>query len=245
MLRAMTIAMTRTIALLAFLPLLAVTTPASAQGSPANSDQAELPAYLQCVPYARETSGVQIYGDAHTWWDQADGRYSRGNRPKKGAVMAFAANGSMQLGHVATVSRVIDKRTVLLDHANWSPINGRRGQVERDVRAIDVSAANDWSEVRVWYAPIGGVGTTAWPVHGFIYGKGYAPRTKRAPHRMARNAHRAVRASVSPKFASAFAATPVARKRTARRSAAKPAPVVRMARNSAPDPLDAVVSRYD
>ncbi len=243
--RALTLAMTRTIALLAFLPLLTVTTPASARGSQVIWDQAELPAYLQCVPYARETSGVQIYGDAHTWWDQADGRYSRGNRPKKGAVMAFAANGSMQLGHVATVSRVIDKRTVLLDHANWSPINGRRGQVERDVRAIDVSSGNDWSEVRVWYAPIGGIGTTVWPVHGFIYGKGYAPRTTRRPHRMAHNAHRAVRASVSPKFASAFSAPRGSKTRAKHRSAPNPAPVVRTARSSAPDPLDAVVSRYE
>jgi hypothetical protein len=35
---------------------------------------AELPAYLQCVPYARQVSGIQIYGDAWTWWDQAAGR---------------------------------------------------------------------------------------------------------------------------------------------------------------------------
>ncbi|MFN7053646.1 MAG: hypothetical protein ACK4NH_16130, partial [Gemmobacter sp.] len=56
-----------------------------------------------------------------------------------------------------------------LRHANWSPIDGRRGQIEDDVRAVDVSEANDWSEVRVWYAPIGNLGTTAWPVNGFIY----------------------------------------------------------------------------
>lgn len=131
----------------------------------------ELPAYLQCVPYARQLSGVQIYGDAHTWWDQAAGRYERGDEPRVGAVMAFIPHGNMRLGHVATVSRVIDSRTVLLDHANWSPINGRRGQIERNVKAIDVSPANDWSEVRVWYDPIHAIGTTAWPIHGFIYGK--------------------------------------------------------------------------
>ena len=129
----------------------------------------ELAPYLQCVPYARERTGLQIYGDAHTWWDQAEGRYKRGFRPKIGAVMAFRPTSSMALGHVAAVSRVIDSRTVLLDHANWSPINGRRGQIERDVRAIDVSPANDWSQVRVWYAPLGDLGTTAWSVAGFIY----------------------------------------------------------------------------
>ena len=75
----------------------------------------------------------------------------------------------MTLGHVAMVSKVIDRRTVLLRHANWSPIDGRRGQIEMDVRAVDVSPNNDWSEVRVWYAPIGDLGTTHWPVNGFIY----------------------------------------------------------------------------
>jgi hypothetical protein len=64
---------------------------------------------------------------------------------------------------------VIDSRTVLLRHANWSPIEGRRGQIEDNVEAVDVSPSNDWSEVRVWYAPINGLGATAWPVAGFIY----------------------------------------------------------------------------
>lgn len=131
----------------------------------------ELPPYLQCVPYARQLTGIQIYGDAHTWWQQAAGKYERGNRPKVGAVMAFQPHRNMQLGHVAAVSKVIDSRTVLLDHANWSPIDGRRGQIERDVKAVDVSPGNDWSQVRVWYAPQGGLGTSAWPVQGFIYGK--------------------------------------------------------------------------
>ena len=90
----------------------------------------ELPPYLQCVPYAREVSGIAIYGDAHTWWEQAAGRYDRGNKPRVGAVMAFVPHRNMRLGHVAAVSRVIDSRTVLLDHANWSPINGERGQIE-------------------------------------------------------------------------------------------------------------------
>ena len=137
--------------------------------SPAISGQAELAPYLQCVPYARQVSGIQIYGDARTWWDQAQGRYATGTVPKRGAVMTFRPHRSMELGHVAAVSRVIDSRTVLLDHANWSPIDGRRGQIERDVMAVDMSPANDWSAVRVWYHPLGGLGTTEWPVDGFIY----------------------------------------------------------------------------
>ncbi|WP_374530903.1 CHAP domain-containing protein, partial [Novosphingobium sp.] len=93
-----------------------------------------LPPYLQCVPYARQVTGISIYGDAHTWWDQAEGRYSRGYKPKVGAVMAFKPHGNSTLGHVAAVSRIVDSRTILIRHANWSPINGRRGQIEDNVR---------------------------------------------------------------------------------------------------------------
>lgn len=125
--------------------------------------------YLQCVPFARDLSGVQIYGDAHTWWRQAKGKYERGHSPQVGAVLSLKSHGAMELGHVAVVSRIIDSRNILLSHANWSVINGRRGQIERNVAAIDVSQDNDWSEVKVWYAPIGGIGTTAYPANGFIY----------------------------------------------------------------------------
>lgn len=143
---------------------------------------------LQCVPYARQVSGIQIYGDAHSWWQQADGRYAKGNRPVVGAVMAFKPYRSMQLGHVAAVSKVVDSRRVLLNHANWSPINGRRGQIERDVLAEDVSPGNDWSEVRVWFTPTGGLGTTRYPIHGFIYPQGRAPQTAPQPReQIARN----------------------------------------------------------
>jgi surface antigen len=126
---------------------------------------------LQCVPYARQTSGIIIHGNAKTWWSQAAGKYDRGSTPKVGAVMAFKAIRSMPIGHVATVSRIVSDREVLVDHANWSLINGRRGQIERGAKVIDVSAAGDWSQVRVWYAPSRGLGTTVYPLHGFIYNK--------------------------------------------------------------------------
>jgi surface antigen len=124
---------------------------------------------LQCVPYARALTGVEIRGDAHTWWSQAEGRYERGTRPKVGAVMAFVPHGNMRLGHVAAVRRIIDKRTLLISHANWSTIDGVRGHIEEDVMVVDASEANDWSRVRVWYTPNAALGTTEWPVRGFIY----------------------------------------------------------------------------
>lgn len=125
--------------------------------------------YWQCAMFARTFSGLQIYGDAWTWWDKAQGNYTRGTRPRIGAVMAFEPSARMRLGHVATVTGIEDARTITVTHANWSPINGTRGQIERDVRVRDVSQDNDWSQVRVWFAPLGDLGTTAWPVRGFIY----------------------------------------------------------------------------
>lgn len=126
---------------------------------------------LQCVPYARALSGVTIFGDAHTWWDQAAGKYARGNEPKVGAVLAFPPHGNMRLGHVAAVRDIVDDRTIIISHANWSTIGGVRGHIEENVRAVDVSEDNDWSRVRVWYTPNESLGSTEWPAHGFIYPK--------------------------------------------------------------------------
>ena len=105
----------------------------------------------QCVPFARAASGIQIYGDAWTWWDQAEGRYQRGDTPRVGAVAVFAKTARLPLGHVAVISRIVDGRVVMVTHANWSRQNGERGHAEQDVTLTDVSPDNDWSEVRVWY----------------------------------------------------------------------------------------------
>jgi len=126
---------------------------------------------LQCVPYARALTGVEIRGDAHTWWGQAKGRYTRGSRPKVGAVMAFRPYGAMKLGHIAAVRQIVDKRTIIISHANWSTIGGTRGHVEENIRVVDASEAGDWSRVRVWYTPNQALGGTRWPLHGFIYPK--------------------------------------------------------------------------
>lgn len=128
---------------------------------------------LQCVPYARQITGIRIFGDAHTWWGKARGRYARGQRPRVGAVMALKPHGNSRLGHVAAVSGILDSRTILLRHANWS----KPGLIENNVRAIDVSANNNWSKVRIWHGPSGSLGSSHWPLYGFIYGrKANAPR---------------------------------------------------------------------
>jgi len=161
--------------------IMAASVPASARSTfdtaDANGGSGELAPVLQCVPYAREVSGIQIYGDAHTWWGQADGRYKRGSRPRVGAVMAFEPHGNSVLGHVAAVSRIVDSRTVLIRHANWS----EPGLIEDDVRAVDVSPGNDWSEVRVWYGPNQALGANHWPLYGFIYNERAGRHSNRQP----------------------------------------------------------------
>lgn len=215
----------------------------------------ELPPYLQCVPYARELTGIQIYGDARSWWDQAAGRYQRGQQPRVGAVMAFQPHRTMTLGHVAAVSKIIDPRTVLISHSNWSPINGRRGQIERDVRAVDVSPDNDWSEVRVWYHPLQALGTSTWPVHGFIYGAKARNGSQPAP-RAERRLARLEAAPVAPPrssraFSQAFAdlgkppqTTPAVRVAAVRPVQRAPRPVAHPAPRPS-DPIRNAIALYE
>lgn len=133
--------------------------------------QARLLDYVgECVPFARAASGIQIFGDAWTWWDQAESRYTRGNTPRTGAVIVFARSARLPRGHVAVVSRIVERRVLMVTHANWSRVEGVRGHAEQDVTLTDVSPANDWSQVKVWYRDSAGLGSTVYPVNGFIYG---------------------------------------------------------------------------
>ena len=125
--------------------------------------------YWQCVPFARLISGIQIFGDAWTWWQQAQNKYETGFTPRAGAVLCFKPTARMKLGHVAVVSQVLTDRVVQITHANWSPIEGSRGKVEKDVTVIDVSPAGDWSQVKVWYDPNQDLGGSTYATHGFIY----------------------------------------------------------------------------
>ncbi|MBE7217601.1 MAG: CHAP domain-containing protein [Caulobacteraceae bacterium] len=123
----------------------------------------------QCAQFARLFTGIQIFGDAGTWWEKAVGKYARGFTPQAGSVLVFRPYGPMTRGHVAVVSQVLTDRIIQVTHANWSLINGRRGQVEKDVTVVDVSPGGDWSQVKVWYDPTNNLGTTVYPTYGFIY----------------------------------------------------------------------------
>jgi len=120
-------------------------------GGEAEARRASSNGGLQCVPFARSESGVQISGDARTWWSQAAGIYARGREPEFGSVLHFPGVRGMPLGHVAVVSGIVSDREVLIDHANWAGPGGRKGQVIRNMRVVDVSDRGDWSRVRVYY----------------------------------------------------------------------------------------------
>ncbi|WP_428484134.1 CHAP domain-containing protein [Rhodopila sp.] len=124
---------------------------------------------ISCVPYARQVSGIEVVGDAWTWWKKAAGAYARGDRPEAGSVLAFRANGRMHLGHVAVVKQIVNAREVIVDHANWSN-GGGRGEVSHNVAVVDVSEANNWSAVRVQLANRRDFGSI-YPTYGFIYNR--------------------------------------------------------------------------
>lgn len=130
----------------------------------------EEPSSWQCAPFARMFSGIQIFGDAWTWWEQALGKYARGFTPKAGSVLVFRASGAMPKGHVAVVNQVLTDRIIQVTHANWSPVEGKRGQIENNVTVVDVSPGGDWSQVKVWYRPSGDLGVRTYPTYGFVYG---------------------------------------------------------------------------
>ncbi len=120
---------------------------------------------LQCVPYARELSGIQIYGDANTWWVQASGRYPRSGTPSPGAVLVLRGYQTAARGHVAVVTAIVSERELRVDQANW--LNG--GEVTVRVPVLDVSANNDWSQVRVWHIPTAAWGARIYETQGFIH----------------------------------------------------------------------------
>lgn len=124
---------------------------------------------ISCVPYARSVTGMGIKGNAKDWWDNASGLYARGSSPESGAVMSFKGTRSMSLGHVAVVTRVVDSRTVEIDHANWRGPGASKGGVFKNIPVVDVSPNNDWTQVRVGLGHSGDFGGTVYPTNGFIY----------------------------------------------------------------------------
>lgn len=118
---------------------------------------------LTCAPFARSLTGIELHGDAADWWGEAPGRYQRSARPAVGAVLVFRRGRRLPSGHVSVVSRVLDARRILVVQANWE-----HDELDEDQLVVDVSARNDWTAVRVWYAPTGKIGTHIYATDGFI-----------------------------------------------------------------------------
>jgi surface antigen len=123
---------------------------------------------ISCVPYARQVTGMNISGNGRDWWYNAAGRYARSSRPEPGSILSFPSSGGMRAGHVAVVSRVINSRLIEIDHANWGGPGIRRGSVMQGVDVMDVSANNDWTQVRVQVGWSNDNFGRAYPTHGFI-----------------------------------------------------------------------------
>jgi hypothetical protein len=135
----------------------------SATGASARIEVADRP--LQCVPFARAESGIEIYGDAWTWWQAAKGHFRRDSIPRPGAVLVLGRSSYTSRGHLAVVTEVIGPREILVNHANWL----NKGNIHRMTPVRDVSPANDWSAVRVWYTPGRQLGRRTYPADGFIH----------------------------------------------------------------------------
>lgn len=120
---------------------------------------------LQCVPFARNASGIQIYGNANTWWVRAAGRYPRSSTPAPGSVLVMRGYNTNTRGHVAVVTQVESSRVIRVDQANWL----NNGEISVSVPVLDVSPNNDWSEVRVWHIPGGHWGGRVYQAQGFIH----------------------------------------------------------------------------
>jgi len=121
--------------------------------------------YSECVPYARNISGIAIWGDAVTWWAQAASRYVRSSRPAPGSVLVLRGYNDLTRGHVSFVRDAVSSRLLRIDHANWL----KGGEISLNVPVIDVSANNDWSQVRVWHIPGGYWGGRIYEAEGFIH----------------------------------------------------------------------------
>jgi surface antigen len=129
---------------------------------------------LQCVAFVREETGVQLRGNAATWWNEADGQYARGHAPEAGAVLSFRGAGRMRLGHVAVVRGVVNSREIDIDHAHWAGSG-----ILRDISVIDVSPDNDWTAVRVALRQGAKYGSV-YPTYGFIYDRSPDTRVQTA-----------------------------------------------------------------
>lgn len=122
----------------------------------------------QCVPYAREASGINLYGDAYTWWDSAENKYMRGHKPVPRSVLVLARTNRMTHGHLSVVKNIVNDRQINVTHTNWGNDWRTRRRVFESMRVEDVSPMNDWSSVKFWNFEENSFGFP-YKAMGFIY----------------------------------------------------------------------------
>lgn len=117
---------------------------------PANAPVSYMDSAEQCVPYARRISGIDLYGDAYSWWDSARPRYRCGQTPQVGAAFILASTAKMPEGHVAVVTGIADSRHITVTHSNWGNNRGRRKILYHAMPVEDISPDNNWTRVKFW-----------------------------------------------------------------------------------------------
>lgn len=122
----------------------------------------------ECVPYARRVSDIEIYGDAHTWWQQAQGKYMRGHVPAPGAVLVLARTARLPRGHLAVVTDYMNPREIMVTQTNWGNSYFTRRVTYERLKAQDASPGNDWTKIRFWNHEHQAYGSS-YPAYGFIY----------------------------------------------------------------------------
>jgi surface antigen len=168
----MTVKFYRPVILLTVLALSACSSNSNTKYAPDVVDSGPMPAPIQCVPFVRELSGINIHGDAYTWWDQAaEQGYQRGQAPQLNAVLVLAKSSRLSLGHVAMVRRIDGPRKIEVTHANWGMDEYTRRLVHDSMPVIDVSQNNDWTSVEFFNEQAGSFGQP-YEAYGFIYSKG-------------------------------------------------------------------------
>ena len=81
-------ARTEWLAVVLFFALLGLTDCASTEPPASGAAIGNVP--LDCAPFARAVSGLQLRGAAADWWPQAEGRYRRTHAPTVvGSVLVF------------------------------------------------------------------------------------------------------------------------------------------------------------
>jgi len=85
-------------------------------------------------------------------------------------VLVLRATDQLPFGHVAIVRRVIGPREITVTHADWGNDDPSRRLVHDSMPVVDVSLANDWSELRFWNVQAQAFGKI-YPAYGFIYPK--------------------------------------------------------------------------